>query len=331
MKGVLTALCGLLLSACSSHGLNRAMEQAYEDVDRGGFVSGVDVFDTARGRKVMSGIRTWGHDPIVLRDHQVFVLYGRDTRWGRLQFEGPARNRERLMNRQTSLRVGAGDFAKLSTIAIEILGDAIGSMDALADRHVVVSFFVPGDSRAYNDVKRSDAEDGPIRIVVTTPSVAPFGQGQWWPNMTSTAIHELTHVNHGLRGIEPEGHAAEANFEAAGELAEMCALYRFMERVLEEYEIDAHAGERFEEPAWIAEAGTVYPRWANGDLTPDRDSLDELTASPTAQANLIGNAIFWHYIERLRTAEDRSQPLAEFRALCRRSANSVPDFINGDF
>src|SRR6056297_1044859 len=194
---------GLALSimvGCAATTFNDVMEASYADFQGGGDISSVMVVPTSSGDQVFSGIRSWGHDPVVLGESDTFDLLNRETEWGRLRIIGPGRNRSEL---EAGLaEIPSETIERMINLVSTVVGTRLQAMKELQERRIALSFFASGD---------------------------------WWLRNTSVAAHELTHLNHRLLGnpIPRDDHAAETNVETAAMMVAYCAQYQFVERAAE--------------------------------------------------------------------------------------------------
>lgn len=318
-----------IVAGCAPARLNEVMEESYAAFDGGGDISSVTVAPTSSGDYVFSGIRSWGEDPVVLRDSETFALLDRETEWGRIRIIGPARNRSILNDGLAEIPPETID--RLINLASHVIGARLRAMEVLQDRRIALSFFASGDSRAYNHVRISPVDGDEIEVVVRASAEGEFRSGRWWLRNTSVAAHELVHLNHRLLGhaARRDEHALETNAETAAKLVGFCAEYQFVERAAEP-DARAQITENFEFSFEQARRD-AFPGLDEGEFNPVRAKIDEFSPSPHGQANLMSAALASMLFERIRNAPYYRVERDAMYAVCKRASNEVPDYLNGDW
>ena len=65
-------------------------------------------------------------------------------------------------------------------VASQVIGARLQAMDKLQQRRIALSFFVSGDSKAYNHVRLSPVDGDEIEMVVRASAEGEFRSGRWW-------------------------------------------------------------------------------------------------------------------------------------------------------
>ncbi|MBL36830.1 MAG: hypothetical protein CMP07_00305 [Xanthomonadales bacterium] len=318
-----------IMAGCAATSFNDVMEESYADFQGGGDISSVMIAPTSRGDQVFSGIRSWGDDPVVLGESDTFDLLDRETEWGRLRIIGPARNRSLLEAGLAEIPPETIDRG--FDVASQVIGARLQAMDKLQQRRIALSFFVSGDSKAYNHVRLSPVDGDEIEMVVRASAEGEFRSGRWWLANTSVAAHELTHLNHSLLGnpIPRDNHAVETNAETAAMMVSYCAQYHFVEAAAESDE-RALVAEKFEF-SFEQERRDAFPGLSEGEFNPVRARVREFSPSPHGQANLLSTGLAWMFFNRIENAPDYRVERDAMYAVCGRASNEVPDYLNGDW
>lgn len=330
---MLRKICvGLALSimvGCATKSTNDIMEESYAYFQGAGDISSMMVVKTSRGDRVFSGIRSWGDDPVELGESDTFDLLDRQTEWGRFRIIGPARNRSLLESGLAEIPPETID--RTINLVSGVVGTRLQAMKKLRGRRIALSFFASGDSKPYNHVRLSPVDGNELEVVVRASAEGEFRSGQWWLRNTSLAAHELTHLNHSLLGdpIPRDDHEVATNAETAAKLVGFCAQYQFVERAAEPDD-RPKITENFEF-SFEQERQAAFPGLSEGEFNPVRARLQEFSASPHGQANLMSSGLASMLFTRIENAPDYRVERDAMYAVCERASNEIPDYLNGDW